>query len=279
LCGVFEKSISIRVDNSEKPQNSYFPQKDILFCDALFGATEVPLIIANYKKANKYHLLDGTTKTALDSFNFINKLVGNYVWRMTSTTPNGCVSLEDTLNIYVDYNANANFDYRWVSDLNYEFAALYQDTTDYVHTWLDSASGKSLSTGNKSTIEVDYSSIGNTDVTIIHQMRSKRNIDVFGDNNCRFELNKPVQIRNLSNDLTAGIKVAEFFPNPLNSLSDLLCNGCESTDKITVWSIDGKQIGTFTLRALQNQNLSKGIYLIQITNRSNAPLQKLIIGE
>jgi hypothetical protein len=237
------------------------------------------LIITNYKKANKYHLLDGTTKTALDSLNFITKLVGNYVWRMTSTTPNGCVSLEDTLNIYVDYNANANFDYRWVSDLNYEFAALYQDTTDYEHTWLDSASGKLLSTGNKSTIEVDYSSIGNTDVTIIHRMRSKRNIDVFGDNNCRFDLNKPVQIRNLSTDLTAGIKGAEFFPNPLNSLSDLLCNGCESTDKIDVWSIDGKQIGTFTLRALQNQNLSKGVYLIQITNRSNAPLQKLILGE
>ena len=110
-------------------------------------------------------------------------------------------------------------------------------------------------------------------------MRSKRNIDVFGDNNCRFELNKPVQIRNLSTDLTASIQGAEFFPNPLNSLSNLLCNGCESTDKITVWSIDGKQIGTFTLRALQNQNLSKGVYLIQITNRSNAPLQKLIIGE
>ncbi len=279
LCGVFEKSISILVDKTEKPQNFYFPQKEILFCDALFGATEVPLIITNYKKANKYHLLDGTTKTALDSFNSINKQVGNYVWRMTSTTPNGCVSLEDTLNIYVDYNVNANFDSRWVSDLNYEFAALYQDTTDYVHTWLDSASGKLLSTGNKATITVDYSSIGNADVTIIHQMRSKRNIDVFGDNNCRFDFNKPVQIRNLSTDLTAVIKVAEFFPNPLHSLSDLLCNGCQSTDNIAIWSIDGNQIGTFTLRGLQNQNLSKGIYLIRIANRPNAPLQKLILGE
>lgn len=279
LCGAFEKNISIRVENPEKPQTFYSPQQDLLFCDALFGTTEIPLIITNYKKGNNYQLTDGSNKTALDSVNFINKSVGNYVWRITSTTPNGCVSLEDTLNIYVDDEANANFDYRWLSDLNYEYAALNQDTLNYVHSWLDSASGKLLATENKATITVDYSSLGNVDVTITHQMHSKRNIDVFGDDNCRFELNKSIQIRNLSNHSTSINMVPEFFPNPLSSLSDLGCNGCEASDVIEIWSIDGKQIGTFTLDALQNQNVSNGIYLIQITNRPNAPLQKLIIGE
>ncbi len=279
LCGSFEKSISIQVENPEKPKNSYFPQQEILFCDALFDATEVSLIITNYKKENKYHLLDGTTKITLDSFNSINKQVGNFVWRMTSTTPNGCVSLEDTLHIYVDNSVNANFDSRWLSDLNYEFAALNQDTTDYEHTWLDSASGKLLSMGNRATISVDYSAVGNVDVTITHQMRSKRYIDIFGDNNCNFELIKPIQIRNLSNHSTAVNNDPVFFPNPLNSLSELLCNGCEASDNIEIWSIDGKQIGTFTLQALQNQTVSNGIYLIRISNRPNAPMQKLILGE
>lgn len=279
LCGAFEKSITIKVENSEKPKTFYFPQQEILFCDAVFGATEIPLTIANYQKSNKYHLIDGTTKTPLDSTNFINKSIGNYNWRLTSTTPNGCISLEDTLSIFVDNEANANFDYRWLSDLNYEFAALNQDTMDYVHSWLDSASGNLLSTENKSTITIDYSSVGNTDVTIIHQMRSKRNIDVFGENNCRFELIKSIQIRNLTTHLNALNVTPEFFPNPINRISELLCNGCESSDMIKVWSIDGKQIGTFTLRALQNQNVSKGIYLVRIVNRPNAPLQKIIIGE
>ena len=189
------------------------------------------------------------------------------------------MSLEDTLNIYSDHEANTNFDFRWLSDLTYEFAAIYQDTTDYEHTWIDSASGKLLSTGNKATITVDYSAVGNVDVTITHQMRSKRYIDIFGDNNCRFELNKPIQIRNLSSHSTAVNNDPVFFPNPLNSLSELLCNGCEASDNIEIWSIDGKQIGTFTLQALQNQTVSNGIYLIRISNRPNAPMQKLILGE
>ena len=279
LCGSFEKSISIKVENPEKPKNSYFPQQEILFCDAVFGGTEIPLIITNYKKANKYHLINGANRTSLDSVNLINTFVGNYIWRITSTTPNGCVSLEDTLYMYSDHDVNTNFDFRWLSDLTYEFAAIYQDTTDYEHTWIDSASGKLLSTGNKATITVDYSAVGNVDVTITHQMRSKRYIDVFGDNNCRFELNKPIQIRNLSNHSTAVNNDPVFFPNPLNSLSELLCNGCEASDNIEIWSIDGKQIGTFTLQALQNQTVSNGIYLIRISNRPNASMQKLILGE
>lgn len=279
LCGAFEKSLSIQVEIPEKPKNSYFPQQKILFCDALFGGTEIPVIITNYKKANKYQLNNGTTKTSLDSFNLVNTFVGNYVWRITSTTPNGCVSAEDTLMIYADDQVNTNFDSRWISDLNYEFAALYQDTSDYVHTWLDSASGKLLSTENKATITVDYSAVGNVDVTIVHQMRSKRNIDVFGENNCRFEFNKSIQIRNLRNYFNAITSAPEFFPNPLSNLSELLCNGCELSDVLQIWSVDGKQIGTFTLRGLQDQNVSKGIYLIRMVNRPNAPLQKLIIGE
>ena len=276
LCGYFEKSIVVVVDSTQIIEHNFLPSNKILICGS-DQQTKIPLIIKNYSSNYTYKLNNGNKDVNLDSINSITPEIGYNNWTLYGNSQYGCPVQKDSILLYADKIADAGFTAEWVMDFEYKFVSNTSDTDNYIHIWFDSTSNTQLNSVNTATILVDYKELGEGNVKINHQMISKNRDTLFNLNECIYESIQNETIRNLDNSRVDKKKTPLLTPNPVKGLFQLRCANCIPSDKFSIYAINGKLYGTFTIEEMKTIRLSNGLYVFIHNGENSQTIQKIQI--
>ena len=90
------------------------------------------------------------------------------------------------------------------------------------------------------------------------------------------KISQSVPLYIVENELRNNLKM---YPNPTSGNFTIEIKEELTGSKVVVYNIIGQKVKDFTLEALQtNQNLSKGIYLLEIAKEGTKITKKLIVN-
>ena len=266
ICGGIEKQIKVYIDTPRYVKTNLENNSRLEFC-GVKDTLQFTYTIQDYVDSMTYFINTVEGKNVLTSM-ATQKAVLNtsdsLVW-WASQTKYGCFASGDTVRIVSLLPLDAGFEHSYEID-HYLFSANLMDTISYEHYWFDAQTDTLLTNANTSMVKY-YNPNSAELISVKHLVRYKFSKQI--TDTCEFISEK----RNiaLGNSIISSDEVF-LFPNPIESLSQLKCLGCEKDDKIQIINY----LGRLTLELSWNQidqqqkDLISGVYFVEVRSINGA---------